>query len=457
LRMNHKQNINPMRVAVVDDEPIACREIKKGFSRKTDFNVETFLDGESVLERMGDHPFDLIVCDLRLPGMDGMAVLRNVKNRFPQTQMIIITAYGSVDVAIHAIQSGAFHFIVKPVKMDELISLSMRALETAQLVKETRALKKKLFNQSRQQYLIGHSPPLQEILSLIKKVCSLNCNVLIQGESGTGKELVARALHFLGVRREEPFIAFSCGGFTDDLIANELFGHEKGAFTGAVDTKIGLLESADKGTLFLDEVGLMPLNMQMKLLRFVQERSLLRVGGVKPFPVDVRLIAAGNHDFKQEIEQKNFREDLYYRLKVVTINLPPLRDRKEDIPLLVQYFLERYNRMFNKQVISVAPEVMDVLKDYPFPGNVRELENIIERGVALSDTPVIRYRDLPDDLRELSITSFVDTEWKSLEEMEKIYIQKVLAQTGCHRGRASEILQIPRTTLWRKMKRFNLN
>jgi len=454
--MDSKKMKNIMRVAVIDDEPIACREIKKGLARRTDFEVETFPDGESALKRMESAPFDLVLCDLRLPGMDGMAVLEILKNRFPRTQLILVTAYGSVDIAIRAIQAGAFYFIVKPVNMDELTSLSRRALETVQLVKETEALKKKLFNQSRQQYLIGHSPAIQDILALIKKVCSLNCNVLVQGESGTGKELVARALHFLGIRREKPFIAFSCGGFSDDLITNELFGHEKGAFTGAVDTKIGLLESADKGTLFLDEIGLMPLNMQMKLLRFVQERNLLRVGGIKPFSVDVRLIAAGNHNLKEEIKQKNFREDLYYRLKVVTIKLPPLRDRKEDIPLLVQYFLERYNRMFNKQVNSVEPEVMAVLQQYPFPGNVRELENIIERGIALSDKPVIKVQDLPDDIQELSFTSFEDTEWQSLEEVEKRYLQKVLNQTGFHKGRACDILKIPRTTLWRKMKRFNL-
>jgi len=446
-----------MRVAVIDDEPIACREIKKGLARQTDFEIETFLDGESALERMETAPFDLVLCDLRLPGLDGMAVLKTIKKRSPQTQIIIITAYGSVDVAIRAIQAGAFYFIVKPVKMEELTSLSLRALETVQLLKETSALKKELFNQSRQQYLIGHSPAIQDVLTLVKKVCSLNCNVLIQGESGTGKELVARALHFLGVRREEPFIAFSCGGFTDDLIANELFGHEKGAFTGAVDTKIGLLESSDKGTIFLDEIGLMPLNMQIKLLRFVQERNLIRVGGVKPFPVDVRLIAAGNHDLKQEVEQKNFREDLYYRLKVVSITLPPLRDRKEDIPLLVQHFLERYNRMFNKQVVTVDKEAMAILMQYPFPGNVRELKNIIERGVALSDRTVIGCADLPGDLQGLSITRLEDTGWKSLEEMEKEYIQKVLTQTGCRKGQASNILKIPRTTLWLKMKQFNLN
>ncbi|NOX33968.1 MAG: sigma-54-dependent Fis family transcriptional regulator [Deltaproteobacteria bacterium] len=455
--MNPRKNISPVNVAVIDDEPIACREIKKGLARRTDFNIETFLDGESALKRMETALFDLVLCDLRLPGMDGMEVLYTIKKRFPQTRVIIITAYGSVDLAIRAIQAGAFHFVVKPVKIEELAGLCTRALETIRLVRETQALKKALFNQSRQQYLIGHSPAIQDVLALVKKVCSLNCNILVQGESGTGKELVARALHFLGIRREEPFIAFSCGGFTDELIANELFGHEKGAFTGAVDTKIGLLESADKGTVFLDEIALMPLNMQMKLLRFVQERCLIRVGGVKSFPVDVRLIAAGNHDLKQEVESKNFREDLYYRLKVVSITLPPLRDRKEDIPLLIQHFLKRYNKLFNKHVAGVDQETMEILGQYPFPGNVRELENIIERGVALSDKPVIGCEDLPGDILELSITSLEDTSWKSLEEMEKEYIRKVLIQTGRHKGRASEVLKIPRTTLWRKMKRFNLD
>jgi DNA-binding NtrC family response regulator len=455
--MEHDIKTSRMRVAIIDDEPIACREIKKGLGRRTDFDIETFLDGESALEKMGDSIFDLVLCDLKLPGIDGIEVLETVKQRFPETQVIVMTAYGSVDAAIQAIHSGAFHFIVKPVKMDELASLSKRALETARLVKEAQILKKILFNQSRQQYLIGHSPAIQEVLALIKRVCSLNCNVLIQGESGTGKELTARALHFLGNRREKPFTAFSCGGFTDELIANELFGHEKGAFTGAVDTKIGLLESADNGTIFLDEVNLMPLNMQAKLLRFVQERSLLRVGGTRPIPVDVRLIAAGNHDLKKEVELKNFREDLYYRLKVLLITLPPLRKRKEDIQLLIQHFLERYNRQFKKQVTGIDSKAMKILHQYPFPGNVRELENIVERAVALSDKSLITRKDLPKDLLELSFTRIDDdNDMKSLEEIEKEHIQTVLAKTDYHKGRASEILKIPRTTLWRKMKQFNL-
>ena len=355
-----------MRVAIVDDEAIACREIKRKLVKYTNFEVETFLDGESVLERMQTQAFDLILCDLKLPGKDGMGVLSEVKKNYPQTQLIIITAYGSVDMAIQAVRAGAFHFVLKPVNMDELMFLATRALETVRLSRETKELKKALFNQSRQQYLVGHSPAIQEVLTLIKKVCSLNCNVLIEGESGTGKELTARAIHFLGSRKEAPFTAFGCGGFTDELITNELFGHEKGAFTGAVNTKIGLLESAHQGTVFLDEIGLMPMNMQIKLLRFIQERSLLRVGGLKPVSVDVRLVAAGNLDLKQEVTEGRFREDLFYRLNVVSIKLPPLRDRKEDLPLLIQHFLDRYNRQFEKQVTHVDPKAMSILNQYPF-------------------------------------------------------------------------------------------
>ena len=455
--MSIGQGISPMRVAVIDDESITCREIKKGLLRQTDFEVETFPDGESAIAQMGQTCFDLVICDLKLPGIDGIGVLNTVKKRFPDTEVILITAHGTVDVAVRAIQGGAFHFVSKPFKMEVLTSLAVRALETVRLVKETQALKKTLFNQSRQQYLIGHSPAMQQVMTLVKKVCSLNCNVLILGESGTGKELTARALHFIGERREKPFVAFSCGGFTDELIANELFGHEKGAFTGAVDTKIGLLESAHTGTIFLDEVGLMPMTMQAKLLRFIQERNLTRVGGLSPIPVDVRLIAATNQDLTREVEQQSFREDLYFRLKVVTLTLPPLRTRKEDIPLLIHHFLERYNRQFKKKITGIDGEALALLNQYPFPGNVRELENIVERAVALSDGSQITCRDLPADILELSFTSLEsEGDWKSLREVERAYIRKVLQSTGYNKVRTAQILELPRTTLWRKIKQFKL-
>lgn len=453
--MKQDDQTERLRVAIIDDEPLACRRIQRGLG-KDRYVIETFGDGESAIKRMPEAPFDLVLCDLRLPGINGLDVLEKVKECQPRTEVIVMTGYGSVDTAVEAIRVGAFHYLVKPLKIVELRSLAARALEKVKLIREKERLKKALFSQSRQQYLIGHSPAIQQVLGLVKKVCSLNCNVLIQGESGTGKELVARALHFLGVRREHPFICFNCGGFTEELIANELFGHEKGAFTGAVDTKIGLLEAAHRGTIFLDEIDAMPPSMQVKLLRFVQERSLIRVGGIKPIPLDVRLIAAGNQDLKAAVGKKQFREDLFYRLNVVLIDLPPLRARKDDIPLLIRHFLNKYSRNFGKAISEVEPEALEILMQYPFPGNVRELENIIERAVALTDRHTISPRDLPHDLQRLSISSLDSQQWLSLEEKERDYIRRVLIKTNNRKAAAAQILKIPRTTLWRKMKRLGL-
>jgi DNA-binding NtrC family response regulator len=444
-----------LRIAIIDDEPIACREIRRGLASDL-YDIQTFGTGEAALEEMAQDPFDLVLCDLRLPSMSGFDVLKSIRAGHPGTEVIVITGYGSVDTAIEAIQAGAFHFVSKPVKMGELKSLVSRALEKIKLSREKEILKRSLFYHSRQQYLIGHSPAIQEVLALVKKVCSLNCNVLIHGESGTGKELVARALHFLGSRKESPFMAFNCGGFSEDLIANELFGHEKGAYTGAVETKIGLLESANKGTLFLDEIGIMPMSMQIKLLRFLQERTLIRVGGTKQIPLDVRIIAAGNQDLKKAVEKNQLREDLFYRLNVVQITLPPLRDRKEDISLLIHHFLKKYNLQFGKSVTRIDPEVEEILSQYPFPGNVRELENIVERAVALTDRDVMTIRDLPGDLLSLSIGSLKQEQWPSLEEHIKNYIRKVLIKTNYNRGETARILNMTRTTLWRKLKELSL-
>ena len=454
--MTNEDRSERLRIAVIDDEAIARRAICRILG-KDGYEIETFSDGESFLKRFQEGIFDLAICDFKLPALNGLDVLKEVKARQPLTEVILMTGYGSVETAIEAIRAGAFHYLSKPLKIAELRSLVDRALEKVRLIREKELLKKALFSRSRQQYLIGHSPAIQQVLGLVKKVCSLNCNVLVLGESGTGKELVARALHFLGVRRDHPFICFNCGGFTEELIANELFGHEKGAFTGAFDTKVGLLEAAHKGTIFLDEIGAMPPSMQVKLLRFVQERSLIRVGGIKPIPLDVRLVAAGNQDLKTAVDKKLFREDLFYRLNVVLIDLPPLRARRDDIPLLIHYFLNKYNRQFGKAVSEVAPEALEILLQYPFPGNVRELENIIERAVALTDRTALGPRDLPADLQQLSISGLETDAWPSLEEKEKEYIQRVLIKTGRRKAVAAEILKIPRTTLWRKMKRLGLD
>ena len=444
------------RIAVIDDEPIIGREIKRGLSKEPHYEVETFLDGESALQRLEQMGFDLILCDLRLPAMSGLDVLHTARKRLHHCEVILITAHGSVDSAIDAIRAGAFHYVTKPVKMADLRLLVKRALEKVTLVREKEALKEALFSQNRPAEIIGNSKAMLSVFRLVEKVAPLDSNVLIQGESGTGKEMIARALHQRSGRRQQPYVSFNCGGFTEELITNELFGHEKGAFTGATETKIGLLEAAHRGTIFLDEIGEMPATMQVKLLRFVEERTLLRVGGIKPLPVDVRLVAASNQDLKEMVKAHTFREDLYYRLNVVMIPLPPLRARPDDIPLLIRCFLEKYSRAFGKEVKGVSSEVLDILSRYPFPGNVRELENIIERAVALSDEPEISARDLPSDLRELSMRSIEAAPRLTLEEMERKYIQEVLIKTNYRKSLAAEILGLPRTTLWRKMKQHGL-
>lgn len=443
------------RIAVIDDERIVCREIKRGLV-KENYTVETFQDGASVLARFEQVTFDVVLCDLMLPDMNGLELLRAFRRQQPNCEVIIITAFSTVDTAINAIRNGAFHYATKPIKMAELKLLVKRALDKVLLVREKKELKEALFLQNRPANFVGNSKCMLEVFRLIGKIAPLDCNVLIQGESGTGKEMVAKALHQRNPRCQQPFISFNCGGFSEELITNELFGHEKGAFTGANETKIGLLEAANKGTIFLDEISQMPMSMQVKLLRFVEERVLMRVGGVKARPMDVRLIAASNEDLKTMVKRQTFREDLFYRLNVVTIKLPPLNERQDDIPLLVSHFLHRYNRAFGKNIKGVSSETLDILAQYPFPGNVRELENIIERAVALSENTEISSRDLPSDLRKLRAGSFKEQSWPSLEEKEKQYIQEVLIKTNYRKKLAAEILKLPRTTLWRKMKHYGL-
>jgi two-component system, NtrC family, response regulator AtoC len=447
--------MSQFRIAVVDDEPIVLREIKRSLSRQG-YEVETFPDGESVLKRLDRSEFDLFLCDLRLPGISGMDLLKAIRKHNPQSETILITGHGTVDSAIEAIRSGAFHYVTKPVKMAELRLLVKRALDKVTLVREKEALKEELFSQSRPAEIIGNSKAMRDMFRLIAKVAPLDCNVLIQGESGTGKEMVARALHRHSQRSRHPFVSFNCGGFTEELITNELFGHEKGAFTGATEHKVGLLEAAHTGTIFLDEIGEMPMSMQVKLLRFVQERALLRVGGVQPLPVDVRLLAASNQDFKEMVLAGTFREDLYYRLNVILIDLPPLRSRPDDIPLLVRHFLRKYSHALGKEVQSMSAEVLEILHQYPFPGNVRELGNIVERAVALSEGPEITAHDLPSDLRELTMSSLETQTLQTLEEKEKQYIQEVLKRAGYKKNLAASILGVPRTTLWRKLKHHGL-
>jgi|UniRef100_A0A7C3SI85 two-component system response regulator AtoC len=442
-----------MRLAVVDDELIVQKRLKQALA-KEDHQVETFATGEAFLEVQSAHPFDLVFLDVILPGLNGMEVLRRIKERHADTEVILITGRASLDAAIEAVKEGAFYYLAKPLKLEEVRHLARKALEQRHLREENRLLRQQLKPREGWGEMVGISPGMQEVFGMVRKVAPLDCHILIQGESGTGKELVARAIHRESQRRDKPFIAFNCAGFTEELIASELFGYEQGAFTGAVATKIGLLETAHRGTVFMDEIGDMPPAMQAKLLRVIQERQIFRVGGNRPIQLDLRFIAASNKDLKREIQEGRFREDLFFRLNVVQIFLPPLRARQEDIPLLIQYFLAKYNRKFAKRVKGVTDSARAILLAYSYPGNVRELENIIERAVALTEGEVLTPADLPADLREYSITPY--QEWAPLEDQERDYIRKILAYTHHNIGQTAQILNLPRTTLWRKMKKYGL-
>ncbi|OIP94775.1 MAG: Fis family transcriptional regulator [Syntrophobacteraceae bacterium CG2_30_61_12] len=446
----------PNRIAVVDDELTLCRRLAATLE-KQGFAVETFGTGRTFLSRAQQQAFDVALVDLRLPDLDGIELVTEIKGKSPDTECIVITGYSSIDSAIQAIKAGAFHYCTKPVKLQEIRSLIEKALEGAMLRRDNRRLRKELQEQKGLPNIIGNSAAIQPVFATIRKVAPVDCNVLLQGASGTGKELVARAIHNLGARRDGPFVAFNCGGFTEELIASELFGHERGAFTGAGATRIGLLESGAGGTVFLDEIGEMSPAMQVKLLHVIQERRILRVGGVRPIELNIRIVAASNKNLKEEVEQGNFREDLFYRLNVVAVHLPRLADRREDIPLLIRHFIEKYAVLFGKRITGIERQALRCLENYSFPGNVRELENIIERAIALSDHVLIQFEDLPPDIRQLEVQPLDGEELLPLEEMEKRYIARVLRNTDHNRNRAAQILRIPRTTLWRKLKRFRLD
>jgi two-component system response regulator AtoC len=442
-----------MRLAVVDDETIVQKRLQTALA-KEGYQVATFGTGEDFLKALTIPPFDLVFLDVILPGINGMETLKRIKAQAPDTEVILMTGRASLDAAIEAVKLGAFHYLAKPLKLEEVRHLAARALEHGRLLRENRDLKARLAPLEGWGEVIGVSQGMKEVFAVIRKVAPLSCHVLIQGESGTGKELVARLIHRESPRRDRPFVAFNCAGFTAELIASELFGYERGAFTGATATKIGILETAHQGTVFMDEIGDMPSPMQAKLLRVIQEQQILRVGGNKPIQLDLRFITASNKDMKREVKEGRFREDLYFRLNVVQIVIPSLRDRKEDIPPLVQHFLAKYGRKFAKKVKGLDSPARDALLNYSYPGNVRELENIIERAVALAEADTLSLADLPLDLREFSVTPY--REWNTLEEQEREYIAKILAYTQQNIGQTARILSLPRTTLWRKMRKYGL-
>lgn len=453
--MKRDDEHNLIRIAVIDDEPLVLRNLQRKIS-KSGFHVETFLEARKAFDRMEIIPFDIVLTDIRMPGMDGMEVLDKIKANFPKTEVIMITGYASIENAVEAVKRGAFYYIEKPFTPDEAMLIVNRAVDKSRLVHENKRLKEDLLRKDNVREIIGISAPIRELIKIINKVSKINCNVLIQGESGTGKELVARAIHFGSPRKDRPFISFNCGSFTEDLISNELFGHEKGAFTGAESIKVGLLEAGQGGTVFLDEIGEMPLSMQVKLLRVIQEKKLLRVGGSSPVDLDIRVISATNKDLENEIKAGRFREDLYFRLKVVMIRTPSLRERKEDIRLLIEHFIERYNRLYNKQIKGLTKHALNILTNYSFPGNVRELEHIVSSAVALGEGEWIDESELPEDLGHLEVETVETSDLLPLDEQEKAHIIRVLEATNYNKVRAAKILAIPRTTLWRKIKKYGI-
>jgi len=444
-------------VLIVEDDEIARRNLEHVLSRE-DYEIQAVASGSEALRLLEQRPFDLVVTDLRMEKVDGMEILSRVKERYPETEVIMITGYATVTSAIEAIKRGAFHYIPKPYQIDEVRALVRQALEKKHLRDEVKELRERLKGRGEAPLIIGKNQKILELIETVNRIAPTDCNVLIVGETGTGKELIARKIHHASRRADKRFLALNCGAFSEELLANELFGHEKEAFTGAATTKVGLFEAADGGTIFLDEIGDMPPSMQSKVLRVIQEQVLLRVGGTRPVPIDVRIVAATNKDLKGLVADGRFRSDLYFRLNVVTLRVPPLAERRDDIPLLAHYFARKYSERQGRQVRGISDEMMDALMNYPFPGNVRELENIMERAVTLARGEVLGPEDLPEELRRIRFWAVRPGSrgMPTLAETEREYIKWVLSQTNGNKTKAAEILGIDRVSLWRKIKQFQL-
>jgi DNA-binding NtrC family response regulator len=448
------------RILIVDDEP-SIRKVLAAHLRRFGHETETADDGAQAIAKLQEEPFHLVVTDLKMPNVDGMALLRWIHQNQPGLPVILITAFGTVETAVEAIKAGAFDYVTKPFDRDELQNVISKALATEQ--RNARRVQPPA--EGAATGIIGTTPAMRDLSKLIDKVAPSPTTVLITGESGTGKELVARALHEGSDRARGPFIQINCGAIPEQLFEAELFGYERGAFTGAVGSKPGRFELASGGTLFLDEVGELPRDMQVKLLRALQERKVDRVGGLEPVAVDVRVVAATNVDLKKASDEGRFRSDLYYRLSVFPITLPPLRDRADDIPLLVEHFLRRFAERLGKRLVGVAPDAMAALVEYRWPGNIRELENLMERAVLLAEGDTIGLEELPglsgsgpaappaEELEELDLKEYVRVHTARLE---RVRIQRVLEAEDGNVTRAARRLGISRKSLQTKMKEYGL-
>ncbi len=443
--------MNQPRIIFVDDDPKAG-ELFERFFRQSPFAVSVFRDPHQALEAFTGAGADLIITDLSMPGMSGTELLEAIRRHDTEVPVIIITGYSTVDNAIDALRLGAADFIKKPYDMEELQVQIDRVLEGSRLKKENRLLRRQLIDERAQREMIGHTAAMNNVYSVIHKVADIRCNVIIEGESGTGKELVARAIHEEGPQADTPFIVIDCGALTDTLLESELFGYEKGAFTGASGTKRGLLESASGGTVFLDEICNISDAMQTKLLRVVQEQQVTRVGGVRPIDIDVRFIAATNRNLEAMVEAKEFRHDLYHRLNVVKIRVPPLRERRDDIAPLVQRFIEEFAERYHRPVEGFDATSLERLRAYPWPGNVRELRNLVERHIALADGPVLH---IEEELKNtLAPGDTLDADEPDLNTLERRYILKLLERYDGNREKTAGALGINKSTLWRKLQQY---
>ena len=444
-------------ILIVDDEEVAVRNLTYALG-KEGYRTVGVHSGGAALAALEEQRFDVVLTDLRMEKIGGMQVLKRTHALYPETPVIVITGYATVSSAVDAMREGAFHYVAKPFRLDEVRMLVRDAVELGRLRHENRRLRTLVDNLQGGGSIVTRNQNMQELLATARQVAATDCNILITGESGTGKELLARYVHAQSARRDRPFVAVNCGAFSEELLANELFGHVKGAYTGANSDRAGLIEAASGGTLLLDEVTEMSPAMQVKLLRVVQERELLRVGATRPTPVDVRYLAATNRDLQQAVAEGVLRSDLYYRLNVVNLHLPPLRERRDDVPLLAQYFLKKVASSMKRTMTEVAPQALAVLQLYNYPGNVRELENIIERGAALATDDVLRVAQLPETLRGMTAGNRApaSTPLPTLENQEADYIRWVLEQTEGNRTQAASILGIDRVSLWRKLKKYGI-
>ncbi len=441
------------RILVVDDDQAARDSLGEALAREG-YSTTLAASGEEALSLGREHEFDVVLTDLRMMGVDGLRVLREFKQSRPETALIVMTGFASMETVVDAISAGAYDYISKPFRLDQMRLKVRQAMEQSRLLRENRDLRLRVQDQNLQEIIIGSSPAMVEVFKTIAKVAATDATVLVQGESGTGKELVARSIHRLGKRKNRPFLTVNCTSVTESLLESELFGYVKGAFTGATASKRGIFDAANQGTVFLDEIGDMTPAMQAKLLRSLESGEIMPVGSTNSFHVDIRVIAATNRNLTALVAEGKFREDLYYRLKVVTIELPHLRQRSADIPLLFDFFLKRYSARVGK-TLAIHPDVVSCLEAYSWPGNVRQLENVVERAVTLNTSGVFTLEDLPEEIRSVrkAPTRSPNTPWMTLEQMEDQYIREVIDAVEGNISRAAEILGIDRRTLYRRLEK----